>query len=203
VPVTPGLLAGILMMTSGLHMKELQASLLKINEANPDFKVWLSQNSGEEIFIELLCALTCLAFHILSWDDLAPERGLFELYAMGTLQQLENLLGERMDLALFWQAAEEARKLYLCDKPSLRELVAIKGVPGWFTEEIDRAEREQNWLWTYGCKAGIRIVGKLPVPNRSIWYLPSHHLIQLTILTHAEFFKTLRPVLVAPGDARG
>jgi hypothetical protein len=191
------------MMTSGLHMKELEASLLKINEANPDFKVWLSQSSGEETCIELLCALSWLALHILSRDDFAAERELFEEYALGTFLELENLLGERLDLALFRQVGEETRELYLCDKPSLRELIAIKGVPGWFTELIDRAEREQNWLWIYGCKAGIRIVGKLPVPNRSIWYLPSHHLIQLTILTHAEFFKTLRPVLVMPGGARG
>jgi len=203
IPNTPRMLAGTLMMTSGLQMKELEASLLKINEGNPDFKVWLSQNSVEEIGIELLCALSWLALHILSRDDFAAERALFEEYALKTLLELESLLEGEGAVTLFRQVGEETRELYLCDRPSLRELAAIKGVAEWFAELIDRAEREQNWLWTYGCKAGVRIVGKLPVHHHSAWYAGSHHLVQLAILMSAESFKTLRPVLAAPGDARG
>lgn len=202
IPTAPDMLAGTLMMTSGLQMKELEASLLKINKGNPDFKIGLAQSSEEEILIELLCALSWLALHILSRDDFAAEPGFFEEYSLGTFLGLENLLGERLDLTLFRQVGEETRELYLCDRPGLRELAAIKGVPELWGELIDRAEREQNWLWTYGCKAGIRIMEKLPVHHHSIWYAGSHHLIQLAIFMSAEIFKNLRPVLVAPEDAR-
>jgi hypothetical protein len=220
-PIAPDVLAGVLIMLAGKQMKEWEARLPKINEGNQDFKDWLSQNSRKqiwiELFFELLCALSWLALDILSHDDFAAEPGLFGEYALKTFLELESLLdlegavtmlrqfgleGEAA-VTLFRQVEEETKQLYLFDRPSLRGLIAIKGVPGWFTELIDRAEREQNYLWIYACKAGIRIVAKLPVEPHSIWYQENYHLVDFTVVAAAEFFNTFRPVLVAPWIYRG
>ena len=195
-PTTPALLAGSLILQSRLIMKDAGSVLVEINRENTQFQFPLPARQAEEIAVELLCALYCLALTILGQDDFAAEPNLFQLYALQTQEELEGLLEEQQAAALFKKIGLEARALYLSNSPTLRELANMKGVK-YFDEMITKAEREQNWLATYMFKAQIRITDKLPVGPRSIWYLPSAHFFGTALLTRVDFFKTLRPVFVA------
>jgi len=202
VPTTPKMLAGTLMTMSGHFLMDIEKGLLKVNEGDPDFKGRLSPGLTWTIGMELLCALTWLGLHVLNQDDFGAEWDLFELYVVKTLEELKGLLKDKQHVALFEQIAQETRDLYLLDRPTLRELVDATGV-NWYGELIDKAEREGNWMATYVFKAETRITGKLPIAPKSIYYLPSARHFGLTLLASMGAFKKLRPVFVAPGEARG
>lgn len=197
IPTTPAALAGSLMMLSDIIMKQLDSSILKITQENPEFVLPLDASEGKEFGVELVCALYCLALFVLGQDDFGAEQNVFHLFSVQTLDQLERLLEEDHVVALFQEIGKETRLLYLSDRPSLRELACKMGVK-YFDEEIAKAERDQNWAVTFQLKSQIRVMSKIPINHKSIFYVGVARPLGMALMEVVDFFRTLRPVLAVP-----
>lgn len=196
IPVTPANLAAALVTQAGILIKQLDETVTDFPDADPSQAV--KRDVGEAVLAEIISALYCLAVAVLSEDEFASERSVFQLYTATTFEELHKLLNATAEFDIPIRViAHETANLYFNDQPTLADLA--RKFPEYVLEhDLKHVEGMNNWSASFSLKAQIRILVRMHATTRSI----AHELLTISIQTHLlnsiKLFKQFRPSLTEP-----
>lgn len=193
----PDMLAASLIEMSRILTQTLsEATVLAVLNAADSARHRVAEaRVGDDVEIEILCALYHQSVAILGARVSDDEASFIQLYSAETFHELRKQLPATSPWASIQDLSDETFQLYFNDRPTLAEL-ARKFSEYTLQSEVKEALEANSWMTNFAMKAEIRILARIGARSEEYaLHLFLRNLILKHLFRTKGVFEGLRPVL--------